>query len=177
MKYKIMKKKIDNKIEYFVNEQKIDRFELLALALNQESKKEAWEVMNIASQLYHIQDDDVFNTLYGAVAMDITRRWNVNEYTIQYEFKKNIDKIFDKKAKIIEKKNNSKHIPDVWIEMEKEEIPVEVKLNEFDAKALKQLKRYMNFYKCRKGIAVGTKYTANKEKNVIFIPIDSFYKK
>jgi CRISPR/Cas system-associated exonuclease Cas4 (RecB family) len=125
--------------------------------------------------LYHAQDDKAFNTLYGAVAMEITRDYNVDEYTIQEAFKENIDKIFNKKAKLIKRKNNLRHIPDAWIQLENEDIPVEVKLSDFDNKALKQLKRYMTFYKCKKGIAVGKKYTANKEENITFIPIDSFF--
>lgn len=175
MKNKIEEKVINNKIEYFVNGEMIDRFGLLACAIHASTEKEAWEIMNMASRLYHRQDDVVFNTLYGASAMEITRNYSINEYTIQRGFKENIDKIFNGKAKLIEKKNNNRHIPDVWIELENEEIPVEVKLDKFDNKALKQLERYMKFYNCNKGIAVAKSYTASSKDNIIFISIDSFF--
>lgn len=68
--------------------------------------------------------------------MEITRNNSINEFTIHEIFKENINNIFNGKAKQIIKKNNMRHIPDVWIEIDDEEIPVEIKLHEFNKKAL-----------------------------------------
>lgn len=74
--------------------------------------------------------------------------------------------------KLIRKKNNSKHIPDAWVEQDGEEIPVEMKLNDFDAKALKQLRRYINVYKKNKGIAIGRKLTVELPSDIRFISLE-----
>lgn len=50
MDHKFDKKEINNKIEYFVDGQMIDRFHLLAAALHTKNKKDAWEIMHIASR-------------------------------------------------------------------------------------------------------------------------------
>ncbi len=60
---------------------KLNRFDLLALAseIAFDDEKLAWQIMNIASIMFHPQDDKTFNVLYGAVAMDIARKNYVTE--------------------------------------------------------------------------------------------------
>ena len=158
--------------EFYVNNVKLDRFDLLALACRCEDKNEAWELMNLASRLYHPQDDEVFNVLYGAVAMEITRNNDTNEFYYQKLFKDNVKLILGKQYKLLKnKKNNPHHIPDAWVEMNGEEIPVEVKRGCFDKKALRQLKRYMFVYQSKQGIAVAKELTVDLPENIIFVSL------
>lgn len=74
---------------------------------------------------------------------------------------------------IIKRKNNPKHIPDFWLLKEDAYTPVEIKLNSFDSRHLKQLQRYMDFYKCQNGIAVAASLNCELPANVMFIPYNS----
>lgn len=88
--------------------------------------------------------------------------------------------LFKKKAeelgygKIVDHKDNQKHKPDAWISRNDELIPVECKLYNFDAKALKQLTRYMTFYHASHGIAVARELTVSLPENIEFIPFSAF---
>lgn len=92
------------------------------------------------------------------------------EFDIHKLVQKNISKVIDNCA-VFERINDAKHQPDVWIRANGYEIPVEVKLKNFDYKALKQLKRYMDFYNCKKGIAVASELTTILPKSIKFIAI------
>jgi hypothetical protein len=155
-----------------IGKEKLNKFELLALAskISYENKKDAWTLMRIASDMYHKENNSFFNQLYGDVAMEITRRNMVTEATICNAFNKNVTKLLGKNVRVIKRKNDNRHIPDSWILKDDLMIPVEVKLNSFDKKAKKQLLRYMEFYKCRKGIAVGKELTTEISENIQFIP-------
>lgn len=159
-------------IEYYFNSEKIDRFDLLACAARAKSREEAWECLHLASSLFHPQDDETFNVLYGEVAIGVTHTFYENEFTIQKVFKDNVEKILGLEYHLLkEKKNNPKHIPDAWVTFEGYEIPVEVKYGKFDKKALKQLERYMKVYKCKMGIAIGNVLEVNIPKNIKFVSI------
>lgn len=92
------------------------------------------------------------------------------EYDIQKTAKEKITKIIDKSS-IVKIKNNPKHIPDIWIAVDGEKIPVEIKLKEFDFKALRQLERYMGYYGCDRGVAIGRSLKTQLPENVRFISI------
>lgn len=165
-------KKSERGIDFYVNQVKLDRFDLLACASRAEDYHEAWEILHFTSKLYHPQDDETFNVLYGNVAMEVTRRFNENEFTIQHLFKENVEKILGENCHLIlHKKNNPKHIPDAWISDNGQEKPVEAKLGTFDAKALKQLQRYMRVYGCICGIAIGRTLGVEIPNNINFISI------
>lgn len=66
-------------------------------------------------------------------------------------------------------KNDPKHIPDFWLKRKDKHIPVEIKLHEFRGAHLKQLQRYMDFYNCDNGIAVGKELRCSLPDNVKFI--------
>ena len=153
--------------EYLLNGNLIDRFELLSIACEQDDEENAWNIMNLASILFHPLDDHVFNSLYGVVAMEITRSFIRNEFYYQKLFKSNYQKI--RNGKIVNIKTDGDNIPDAWVKLSNEIIPVEVKLKKFDKKALKQLKRYMRVYGCNKGIAVSDTLTVELPKNIEFI--------
>ena len=148
-----------------------DRFQLLAFAslLSSKSKDLARWVLNIASRLFHWQEDWAFNELYGTVAMDITRHWIETEASLYTRFEEKAPEILGGDAKIVRVKVKPKHRPDSWVRMNGNNIPVEIKLGKFDAKALKQLQRYMSVYESSLGIAVGERATVDLPENVIFI--------
>lgn len=54
----------------------------------------------------------------------------------------------------------SAHVPDGWIELDGEWLPVEMKLNEWTASASGQLLRYMEAYKKPRGVAVASDFKA-----------------
>lgn len=70
---------------------------------------------------------------------------------------------------LITRRNDSKHIPDFWLDSPFGDIPVEVKLNSFDHRALKQLERYMEYYKTNLGIAVGRDCKCELPRNIYFV--------
>ena len=93
-----------------------------------------------------------------------------NEFDIHKLFKNNITKIINN-SKLITKKHNINNQPDCWVLINDLECPVEIKLHEFNLKALNQLNRYMDFYKSSFGIAVGSKLTVSLPDNIQFISI------
>lgn len=87
-------------------------------------------------------------------------------------FDKQIKKINNQQIYVIDHKNNIQHIPDRWINIGIEEIPVEFKLNYFNDSALKQLNRYINFYKSSYGIAIGRELRVSLPNNICFISLE-----
>ena len=154
---------------YFLNGMEVDRFELLAAAADADSEKEAWDIMNIASTIFHTLGDRTFNSLYGSVAIDIARRFQRNEFYYHEIFKKNISKVLGADAKVVKRKNNSHNFPDVWMQINNQYVPVEIKLHDFDLKALNQLSRYMNVYNCAYGIASAERLVVELPSNITFV--------
>ena len=168
---KIFKKRnINNRIEYFVGDTYIDRFKLLSSAYDEEDKKRAWEILKIASIIFHPQNDYDFNTLYDAVAFGLVQKFQKNEFYYHNLFVKNFSKI--RNGKVISHSDDGKNIPDIWVEYKNGETPVEIKLHDFNKKALNQLLRYMNCYKTVNGIAVGEKLTVDLPPNIEFISLE-----
>ncbi|KYG89036.1 hypothetical protein A0U40_13495 [[Bacillus] sp. KCTC 13219] len=88
-------------------------------------------------------------------------------------FENNLKTLFGAGYSIVKRKNDAKHKPDFWLSKDDEYIPVEVKLHAFNEKALKQLVRYMNFYKCESGVAVGKTLDCDLPKNIKFISFET----
>lgn len=149
--------------------EKLNRFDLLAIASRTNDEKFAWEIMNLASKLFHWQNDHTFNSLYGSVAIEITVDNQNNEFRIHQKFNEQVNELFGSDAKIIKRINDIHHQPDSWVSIYGENIPVEMKLNKFNQKALNQLLRYMKFYDSPKGIAVGSELDIDLPKNINFI--------
>lgn len=66
----------NNNVQYLViNGEKIDRFKMLALASisSKQSKETALQILNLASELFHPQNDPVFNELYNVVALQVNQ--------------------------------------------------------------------------------------------------------
>ena len=156
-----------------------NQFELLALASRaaDESTDAAKDILKFASMLFHWQDDWAFKELYGLIAMNVARISMNSEIDLYGQFESCLTKLFGDNAKVIRRKNNPRHIPDSWVRIDDEDIPVEVKLHKFNSKALNQLQRYMDIYGCSKGIAVGEKATVDLPDNIIFVSIDEIKEK
>lgn len=104
--------------------------------------------------------------------------WDRSRYELYYQglFKKNINKCIPN-AKIINKKVIDKNYPDAWVAIGEEELPVEMKRDKFNEKALQQLQRYIKVYQTNRGIAVAPKLSVSLPDNIIFIPFDKFVEK
>lgn len=92
-----------------------------------------------------------------------------DEFDIYKLFKSEYKNILGQDYEIVNRKNNPKHIPDFWLMCNNEYIPVEIKLHEFKENHLRQLQRYIDFYKCSKGIAVAKNLKCSIPCNVKFI--------
>ena len=111
--------------------------------------------------------------LESCVMQIILKGIDRTEKDIYSLFERNYQYILGGNYKIVKIKNDTCHKPDFWLKTNFETIPVEIKLHNFDKKALQQLLRYINFYNCKHGIAVGEKLTAELPDNISFISIDS----
>lgn len=152
---------------------KMDKFELLALAVKvaQKDERQAWGLMQLASQLFHPQNDWVFDTLYDSVAMDITRKkmYESSEYWLHGYFKKNVKSILGDHVDLVDGPKHQNHQPDAWIKIKGELIPVEIKRGNFNQKALNQLMRYIKAFEAKRGIAIARELTTELPANIIFV--------
>ena len=94
-----------------------------------------------------------------------------DEFYYHKLFKNNCEKLFPDLT-LIKKESISRHYPDAWVESDNEEVPVEIKLKNFDARALKQFNRYIDVYGKNKGIAIGKVLTVDLPPNIRFISLD-----
>lgn len=94
---------------------------------------------------------------------------SINEFTLHNKFWKNLDSLLPGAIRI-DVKSRKAHIPDGFIELNNQSYAVEVKLEKFDAKALKQLCRYMREYSV-KGIAVARHQACELPSDIIFIQL------
>jgi len=91
------------------------------------------------------------------------------EFDIHEKFENGYRNVLGNNYEIVKVKNNPKHIPDFWLENGDDFIPVEIKLHDFSSAHLKQLQRYMDFYKCDRGVAVGKELKCSLPNNIKFI--------
>lgn len=147
----------------------------LVVADNRESKNDIADEIANADQLGDaLADKGSFRSAYyrlrSAVYYNALREFDFNEYYYQGLFKRYASEVLPG-CKIIKRGNNNKHVPDSWVSIDGEAVPVEVKLGDFDKIAMRQLKRYMDFYKCSQGVAVGARKSVEPwPENVFFIP-------
>lgn len=150
---------------------KIDKYKLLSMAIKAENIKDSLKLLKVANIF---KGDDVFDDLYFATINTITDRRMMEKLEpneLDYQKLFNCVYPYISNSKIISVKHDGKNIPDSWILKEKEKIPVEVKKDNFDNKALEQLKRYIRVYKCKHGIAVAKYLTIEIPDNIIFVSI------
>jgi len=91
------------------------------------------------------------------------------EFDIHEKFKTEYKSVLGNDYEIVKIKNDPKNIPDFWLEHINILIPVEIKLHDFNSTHLKQLKRYMDFYDCDRGVAVGRELKCPLPSNITFV--------
>lgn len=136
--------------------------------------KHARELIRYINPLVQQHKDDNLREYFDLVEHYLLQERAANkkdEYYYQKLFNDKCEIILDG-VKLIKKKSIYGHYPDAWVKIGVEEIPVEVKLNDFDKKALKQLERYINVYNKKKGIAVGRKLSVELPHNIAFVSLD-----
>jgi len=94
-----------------------------------------------------------------------------DELYYQELYKQHIKLIHPKYVLTTRKSINSK-FPDAWLKDRNDEfIPMEMKKDKFNSKALKQLLGYMKTYNCEKGIAIGRTLDVDLPDNIEFISL------
>ena len=95
------------------------------------------------------------------------------EKDIHAWFKNNIEKISNNTLRVVYYPMDNDNKPDFFVKDKHNKLfPVEIKLNEFNDAALKQLERYIDFYNCEKGIAIGSSLKCCLPSNVVFYNYD-----
>src|SRR5699024_9604638 len=153
----------------------INKWEALKTAMYKDDLGECEILYNQFCEMFKYAKDPVFDRLcnnleYMFSLNTFQRLTNMkkNEFFYQDLFKEHY-KSFLPLTELVERKNDRNHIPDAWLKENDEYIPVEVKLEKYGAKALKQLNRYMEFYDCKNGVAVGNELTVELPDNIQFV--------
>ena len=161
--------------------QQFQFFGQLVWLLSQASKAEFDGDNELSDMIYkrvaeigYSLDCDAFNDVLYKYNMDRNLRkiYMRSESYVQELFCKYIDMIIPGCQLMEQKRTNEHNIPDEWVCVNKCEIPVEIKKDEFGSKALEQLMRYMSAFNCEKGIAVGRKLSVPLPNGVIFVSVD-----
>ena len=95
-----------------------------------------------------------------------------DELYYQELYKQHIKLIHPEYVLTTRKSINSK-FPDAWLKDQNNEfIPMEMKKDKFNSKALKQLLGYMKTYNCEKGIAIGRTLEVDLPDNIEFVSLE-----
>ena len=163
-----------NGLEFIETKTKLNHMDLIEMATKlsftePEKLERNLKLLDVAE----IMMGDVENTfMFTSLNMMAIKNFSdsrLTEFDIHKLFKSKYKKVLGEDYKIIKRKNNPKHIPDFWLMSNKEYIPVEIKLHEFNANHLKQLQRYINFYECSKGLAVAKELKCPLPSNIKFV--------
>jgi len=163
-----------NGLEFIETKTKLNHMDLIEMATKlsftePEKLERNLKLLDVAE----IMMGDVENTfMFTSLNMMVIKNFSdsrLTEFDIHKLFKSKYKKVLGEDYKIIKRKNNPKHIPDFWLMSNKEYIPVEIKLHEFNANHLKQLQRYINFYECSKGLAVAKELKCPLPSNIKFV--------
>ena len=163
-----------NGLEFIETKTKLNHMDLIEMATKlsftePEKLERNLKLLDVAE----IMMGDVENTfMFTSLNMMVIKNFSdsrLTEFDIHKLFKSKYKKVLGEDYKIIKRKNNPKHIPDFWLMNNKEYIPVEIKLHEFNANHLKQLQRYINFYECSKGLAVAKELKCPLPSNIKFV--------
>lgn len=153
----------------------IDKYTLLESMSACESRENLYEIEKLLCTLFSCDFDSSFSRMYSYVMGSKLEEFRHHEFYYQDEFKKKCESLGF--GSIVEHKNIKGHIPDAWVNKNGELIPVEVKVDKFNASALKQLSRYMSVYNTKHGYAVAKRLTVMLPKNITFIPFSDFMDK
>lgn len=138
-----------------------------------------WSCLDDVKRLELIKHDGFYidHVIRECCLLNLRNYGATREFDIHEWFKQNFKKILGNDYELSDFKNNPKHQPDVWLVKESELIPVEIKLNAFTEKSLTQLKRYMDFYNTKNGIAVADGLKCELPKNITFVDYKEWKKK
>lgn len=150
--------------------------DLLSSAIDQMDAGDtsAWKTMEEASGIAVEMGlyDHRFANLYGAVATHLAwlRDRERQETTgLHARFEEGLSNLLPG-AKLVKIPHQLKHRPDFFISIDgSKPIPVEIKRHVFDAKAVRQLARYMKAYQADRGIAVAPKLSATLDDGMQFV--------
>lgn len=143
-----------------------------AFALSESGK--TMDAVNLVSGVFGLLNAPF---LESCVNQLLLRSVEMSEQRVYKLFRENYRHILGKECEIVSRKNSLKHIPDFWVKIGSEHIPVECKVSEFNKKALKQLLRYMKVYKCKRGIAVASQITCDLPNSITPILIEQLKEK
>lgn len=166
---------MENDIELRDESNIIKRIEILSTVIEEsfDEPDTALKLLNEYNKLYPCQSDEM--SMITVAATLITHQNLADTMPKERDYYKIFDdkvkELQDDKISVIWKKNNPKHIPDRWMNIGSNVIPVEFKLHEFNNSALTQLNRYINFYNCEYGIAIGSELTIGLPNNIWFISL------
>lgn len=141
------------------------------------NKKDALLLLRLAEDLYSKFEDETFDELCYCVHMFIIQE-NIGKKELYYQsvFMEHCQEILGDEYSIFDKQDLKPKRPDAWVLLGGSEIPVEMKLHDFNGKALAQLLNYMSMYGCSNGIAIGERLTVDIPENIVFIGIDKVKK-
>ena len=163
---------------YYVNGLRIDKYDLIVAAAMAHNTEYAEEILEVADRLFGRYTDDInYNVLRQTVYENIIyEEIFKDELYYQSVFKSHVKEILGEEYNIVDIKSDGRNIPDAWVSNGTENIPVEMKIGTFNKKALSQLQRYLNKYKCNKGIAIGKEPSVEIPNNIQFIDISEVKK-
>lgn len=156
-----------------------EKYALLAFAskISSSNKKDALKIIKMAEDLYAKYKDDTFDELCNCVQdLIIYESMQKNELYYQDVFKNNCKEILGAEYEIYDKKDLFRKRPDAWVIHKSAEIPVEMKLRDFNDAALEQLLNYISMYNCKSGIAIGEKLTTKLPENIMFFELNKIKK-
>lgn len=150
---------------------------ILSLIVREDDDNSREKLFSLAASMFSGSECAYFWNLYDAIRIYDAWEKNIdrnNEYSLQSAFKKCADKVIEG-SKLIKGPYDRHNIPDAWLEINGEKIPVEVKLSEFNQKAADQLNRYVSTFGSKYGVAVARELTCELPKNYIFVSSDEVY--
>lgn len=98
----------------------------------------------------------------------IARDAKGTEFEVHRHFWANLERYLPGATRI-KSRSNQQHMPDGWVEIEGVAIPVEIKRDEFNVAAARQLARYMTEYGIPRGIAVAREIRCPRDPRVIYV--------
>jgi hypothetical protein len=110
----------------------------------------------------------LYNATLGYIGCAINEK--MSERAIQNKFFDGLSKYIPGAVKV-ERKGSEGNIPDGFIEIYGEVIPVEVKRDAFTYKSLVQLSRYIKHWKCKRGVAVARSLDCKLPEHIIFVQV------
>lgn len=150
---------------------------ILSLIVREDDDNSREKLFSLAADLFAGSECVYFWNLYDAIRIYDAWEKNIdrdNEYSLQSAFKKCADKVIEG-SKVIKGPYDRHNIPDAWLEINGEKIPVEVKLSEFNQKAADQLNRYVSTFGSKYGVAVARELTCELPANYIFVSSAEVY--